>query len=128
MMKLKPLRARLRNTCSEVGAFRHQLDVRDMRVGHVLAHVLQTLVVGLAPAAVVVWADKDHRDVELARFDIGDLQIRATPGRRCRRSRPRRANRRRWRTVRSSLRRTPSADAAAVGAVVAAPPLEHAPR
>src|SRR6476469_5152474 len=58
-----------------VGALRDQLDVRDVRAGEVLAQVLEALVVGLAPAAVVVWPDEDHRHVELAGFDLGDLEV-----------------------------------------------------
>ena len=60
-----------------VGALRDQLDVRDVRAGEVLAQVLEALVVGLAPAAVVVRADQDHRDVELAGDDVRDLEVRA---------------------------------------------------
>ena len=32
---------------------------------------------GLAPATVVVWADQDHGDVELALLDVGDLEVGA---------------------------------------------------
>ena len=63
-----------------VGAFRDELDVGDVRVGHVLAEVLEALVVGLAPAAVVVRSDEHHRDVELARVDLRDLEVRAGLG------------------------------------------------
>ena len=55
-----------------VCALGHELHVRDMGVRHVLAEVLETLVVGLAPAAVVVGSDEDHRDVELALHRLGD--------------------------------------------------------
>ncbi len=72
-MKLKPLRERLRKTCSESVALGDVLDVGDVRVGHVLAEVDQALVVGLAPAAVVVRSDEDHGDVELAFDDLRDL-------------------------------------------------------
>ena len=58
-----------------VGALGHELDVGDVAVGHVLADVLEALVVGLAPATVVMWPDEDHRDVELALLDVGDLQV-----------------------------------------------------
>ena len=40
---------------------------------------------GLAPAAVVVRPDEDHRDVELALLDIRDLEVRRRPASRCRR-------------------------------------------
>ena len=56
------------------------LDVGDVRVGHVLAQVDQPLVVGLAPATVVVRSDEDHRDVELAVDDLGDLGARRGAG------------------------------------------------
>ena len=56
-----------------VRALGHELDVGGVRVRDVLADVLEALVVGLAPAAVVVRPDQDHRDVELALDDIGDL-------------------------------------------------------
>jgi hypothetical protein len=45
-----------------------------MRIGHVLFDGHQTLVVRLAPAAIVVRANEDHADVELAFFDVGDLE------------------------------------------------------
>ena len=62
------------------GALGHELDVGDVAVGHVLAEVLEALVVGLAPAAVVVGPDEDHGDVELAVLDVGDLELRALGG------------------------------------------------
>ena len=51
---------------------------------------------GLAPAAVVVRADEDHRDVELAGLDVGDLEVGraalgAGAGASAPRTRPRRA-------------------------------------
>ena len=57
-----------------VGAFRHVLDVGDMDVRDVLLDVLQAFVVRLAPAAVVMRANEDHRDVELALLDVRDLE------------------------------------------------------
>ena len=80
MMKSKPLRARLRKACSEARVVEHVLDVGDVRAGQVLAEVLETLVVGLAPAAVVVGSDEDHGDVELALLDVGDLELGAFRG------------------------------------------------
>ena len=77
MMKSKPLRDEAAEDLLRVGALGHELDVRDVGVGHVLAEVLEALVVGLAPAAVVVRADEDHRDVELAGLDVRDLQVGA---------------------------------------------------
>ena len=65
-----------------VGALGHQLHVGDVRVGHVLADVAQALVVGLAPAAVVVGPDEHHRDVELALLDVRQLPVRAARGNR----------------------------------------------
>ena len=56
-------------------AFEDVLDIGDVRVLDVLAEVAQALVVGLAPAGVVMWSDEDHRDVELALFNIGDLEL-----------------------------------------------------
>ncbi len=57
-----------------VGAFGHVFDVGDVRVRHVLLEVGQAVVVRLAPAAVVMRADQDRGDVELALLDIRDLQ------------------------------------------------------
>ena len=98
-----------------VGALGDELDVGDVRVGHVLAEVLEALVVGLAPAAVVVRADEDHRDVELAGSTSG-IWRSAPPSCRC----PRAVRRRRRRTLRPACcctrrtrgRRPPSARAA----------------
>ena len=64
MMKSKPLREAPEDLLG-VGALGHVLDVGDVRVRDVFADILQALVVGLAPAAVVVRSDEDHRDVEL---------------------------------------------------------------
>ena len=74
MMKLKPFRDEAPEDLLGVGALGHELDVGDVRVGDVLAEVLEALVVGLAPAAVVVRPDQDHRDVELAGDDVRDLE------------------------------------------------------
>ena len=73
MMKSKPLRAEAAEDLLGVGALGHELDVGGVGVGDVLADVLEALVVGLAPAAVVVRPDQDHGDVELALDDVGDL-------------------------------------------------------
>ena len=62
-----------------VGALGHVLDVRDVGVLDVLADVLEALVVGLAPAGVVVRPDQDHGDVELALLDLGDLRPGGAP-------------------------------------------------
>ena len=51
--------------------------------GMVLAQVLEALVVGLAPAAVVMRSDEDHRDVELADSTSGIWRV-GQRGRRCR--------------------------------------------
>ena len=66
MMKSKPLRASDAEHLLGVGALGDVLDVGDVGVVDVLAQVLEALVVGLAPAAVVVGPDEDHGDVELA--------------------------------------------------------------
>ena len=57
---------------------------------------------GLAPAAVVVWADEHHRDVELALLDVGDLQVGAALRIPSRRSRRLQVSRRRSRTARAA--------------------------
>ncbi len=80
-----------------VGALGHVLDVGDVGVVHGLAHVEQALVVGLAPAAVVVGPDQDHGDVELAFHGLGDLRPRRSTRDTVRRRRLRRRRLRRRR-------------------------------
>ena len=80
MMKLKPFRDEAPEDLLGVGALGDVLDVGDVRVVDVLADVLESLVVGLAPAAVVMRPDEDHRDVELSGLDVRDLEVRAALG------------------------------------------------
>jgi hypothetical protein len=81
-MKLKPLRERLRKTAPS-RLLRDELDVGDVRVGHVLLDVLESLVMGLAPATVVVRPMRTIATLNLPAFDVRDLQRRrGTGGRR----------------------------------------------
>ena len=65
---------------------------------------------GLAPAAVVVRADEDHRDVELAGLDVRDLEVGAALRSRSRRRRRRRraARARRSRSAPRRLEQAPN--------------------
>ena len=74
-MRSKPLRARLRKTCSESAPSGTFSMYATCVFGTLLAHVHEAIVLGLAPAAVVMRSDEDHADVELARHDVRNLEI-----------------------------------------------------
>ncbi len=56
------------------GALGHVLDIGHMRIRHVLFEVKQPFVVGLRITAIVMRADEDRRHIELALFDLRDLE------------------------------------------------------
>ncbi len=57
-----------------IRTFGDQLNERNMGVGDVLFHIQQTIIVGFAPATIIVRANQDHGDIELILFDGRDLK------------------------------------------------------